>query len=211
MYIFLQLQRYTSLNAYSKYPVADFSLIPRQVSPHLQRLKPLIPFVATTNIASPKNLVQQPGLFFPCQRWLQASVLFNQFYSKMLYVPEEAEQWRHFTTCDMHVWPKCKCNRTSFSNQTSQTLKCFSSDLVWNSEANTELSYFEMFYLFRTIAKSSHRDYFELHRMQINIYRTMAELRTLTIDIKLCTTPWIVQNPTNTALNLILEWSPFLF
>lgn len=63
---------------------------------------------------------------------------------------------------------------------------------------------------FWTIAKSSHRDYFELHWMQINICRTIVELRTLTTDTKLFTTLWIVQNHTNTALIIeILAWSPF--
>lgn len=63
---------------------------------------------------------------------------------------------------------------------------------------------------FWTIAKPSHRDYFELHRMQINIYRTIAELRTLTTDTKLFTTLWIVQNHTNTALlTEILALRPF--
>lgn len=65
------------------------------------------------------------------------------------------------------------------------------------------------FDLFWTIAKPSHRDYFELHRMQINIYRTIVELRTLTIDTKSFTTLWIVQNHTNTALVIeILASSP---
>lgn len=63
---------------------------------------------------------------------------------------------------------------------------------------------------FWTIAKPSHRDYFELHWMQINIYGTIAELRTLTTDRKLFTTLWIVQNHTNTALIIeILALSPF--
>lgn len=74
----------------------------------------------------------------------------------------------------------------------------------------TKHFYFATFDLFWTIAKPSHRDYFELHRMQINIYRTMVELRTLTIDTKLFTTLWIVQNHTNTALIIeILALSPF--
>lgn len=70
--------------------------------------------------------------------------------------------------------------------------------------------YFTTFDLFWTIAKPSHRDYFELHRMQINIYRTIVELGTLTTDTKLFTTLWIVQNHTNTALIIeSLALSPF--
>ena len=71
------------------------------------------------------------------------------------------------------------------------------------------MNYSATFDLFSTITKSSHRDYFDLHRMQINIYRTIVELRTLTTDTKLFTTLWIVQNDTRTALNEILALSPW--
>lgn len=75
---------------------------------------------------------------------------------------------------------------------------------------NTEHLLCNILIYFWTIAKPSHRDYFELHRMQINIYRTIAEFRTLTTDTKLFTTLWIVQNHTNTALfTEILALSPF--